>query len=215
MTDIGSKCLEGDMEIRSTLLVVVGTRLGVEVYARIARAFIDCGVDLFSNPHVGVRRPMGLTDANRARASEHGDVHTAIQWYLKWRPQQALPEDDAGVFNPLCFGKMHTYLNRSKRVLVFDPDATGWESRLSVAIAFAFQKNIVCQHGNRCFTCHKEEDLPRIKFQTPLAFLNAEVKISEWSVCFYFEQRDSFSWLVYTNTSGSSIRKSQPLQKSG
>ena len=175
VTRLGSTCLEGDMDIRNTLLVEVGARLGVEVYARIASAYIAAGIDVFSNPHPGLQHHNGLTDEHLALASEHGDIHTAVMWYLKWCSESSLPPDHEGSFNTLCFRKMYSYLNRSRDDLVFDPDKTDWESRLSVAIAFAFQKNIVCRHGNRCVTCFIKEDSKRVDVDTPLAFLNAEI----------------------------------------
>ena len=69
MTRIGYKCLEGDMDISGALLVEVGTRLGVGVCARVASAFIASGVDLFSNPHVGVGQPIGLSEKHLAPVS--------------------------------------------------------------------------------------------------------------------------------------------------
>ena len=39
VTRIGSTCLEGNMEIRSALIVEIGIRLVVGVYARIASTF--------------------------------------------------------------------------------------------------------------------------------------------------------------------------------
>ena len=91
------------MEIRNTLLVEVGAKLDVEVYARIAAAFMASGVDLFSKPS-GIKKPIGWTDKQRALASKHGDVHTAVEWYLKWYPEQWLPEDHEGVSTLCAFG---------------------------------------------------------------------------------------------------------------
>ena len=123
-----------DMEISSAVLVEVGTSLGVGVYARVASAFIASGVDLFSNPHAGVRQPIGLTDEHLALVSKYGDVHTAVKWYFNWCPDQSLPEDHERSFNSLCFRKMHSSLNLCFRK--FAHGVTCWEFRLSVAIAF-------------------------------------------------------------------------------
>ena len=202
MTHIGFKCLERDMEIRNNLLVEVGARLDVEVYARIASAYIAAAIDLFSNPHQELQQHTGLTDEHLALASQHGDIHTAVKWYLKWLPELSLPAVHEGRFNSLCFPKMHSYLKGSCDEFVFDPDKTGWESRLSVAIAFAFQKNIVCRHGNTCVTCFINEDAKRVGADPPLACLNVEVEISQRSVCYSDKVPDSnsSSWLVYVKT---------------
>ena len=196
VTRMGETCLAGDMDICSTLLAEVGRKLDVETYARVASAFIACGVDLFSMPHPGVRQPIGLSEEQLRLASKLGDVHTAVIWFLKWFPKKSLPADLAHCFNILCFWKMLVELGDYLEDLVLAAETKDWGLRLSVALGFAYQKNIVCQHGNRCVTCHIEEDERR----TPLHMLNAEVKISEWSVCYYDEERDSSSWLVYTKT---------------
>ena len=83
VTRIGITCLLGDMDIRNTLLVEVGSRLGVRSHAKIASAYIGSGVGLFNNPYAGNRKPIGLTEEQRRVASKHGDVHTAVEWYLK------------------------------------------------------------------------------------------------------------------------------------
>ena len=51
-----------------------------------------------------------------------------------------LPAVHERCFNSPCFRKIHNYLKSDD--LEFDPDKTDWESRLSVAIAFAFQKQL-------------------------------------------------------------------------
>ena len=123
------------MEIRSILLVEVGDRLGVAVYARIASAYIAAGIDLFSNPHAGIEQDIGLTKDQLEFASEHGDIHTAVKWYLKWLPHKSLPKDQEECFNPLCFRKMHCDLtcrvkpnqqtgNSEPVDVLGDPDAT-------------------------------------------------------------------------------------------
>ena len=95
VTRVGDTCLAGDMDINSALLAEVGSTLGVGAYARVASAFIASGVDLFSNPHAGVRQPIGLTDEHLALASKHGDVHTAVKWYFNWGPDQSVLSEDA------------------------------------------------------------------------------------------------------------------------
>ena len=197
VTHMGEKCLQGDMDICSSLLVLVGRSLGVGVYARVASAYIAAGVDLFSIPHPGVKQPIGLSEEQLKLASKLGDVHTAVFWFLKWFPKKSLPDNLEKCFNPLCFNKMLVEVGDIVEDLAAAAYAAPvWGLRLQLALGFAYQKNIVCQHGNRCVSCHIEED-PR---REPLQMLNAEVKISEWSVCYYFEQRDSCSWLVYTKT---------------
>ena len=196
VTRMGYKCLMGDMDIPGAVLVEVGTRLGVEAYAKVAAAFIACGLDLFSNPHAGVKQVIGLTAKQLALASKYGDVHTAVTWFLKWCPHQRLPEHQEDCFNTLCFRKMHTSLYRNRGYFALPNGAANYEFRMLVAIAFAKQKSIVCRHGNTCVTCHMEKDERRAS----LAFLNAEVMISERSVCYREEKQDNPSWLVYVST---------------
>ena len=187
------------MDIRTALFVQVATKLGVQVYARIAAAFIATGMDLFSCPVLGDKKIISLTDEQRKLAAPEGDVHTAVKWYLKWSPEKSLPDAQEACFNIMCFWMMQSYLTRKDERPVIASDAPGWELPLSVAIAFAFQKNIVCQHGNRCVTCHLHEDDTRRAVATPLQFLNTEVTISQRSVIYSDGESDgnSFSWLVY------------------
>ena len=184
VTRMGSKCLAKDMDIRGILLVEVGTKLGVEIYAKIAAAFIASGNDLFSNPHPGIQQPTSLTDEQLALASEYGDIHTAVKWYLEWCRNESLPEDQESCLNHMCFRKMHSYLHSKRRAFDVVPAATGYEMRLCVAIGFVYQKNVVCQHGNRLVTCHIDVDLRRKDGHTPLEFLNQDVMISQRSVCY-------------------------------
>ena len=81
LTSIGSTCLDGDMDIRGALFVEVATKLGVEVYARIASAFIATGMDLFSNPLPGVQKLIPLTDEQLVLASERPGCF----WPSSWR----------------------------------------------------------------------------------------------------------------------------------
>ena len=81
LTVIGQKCVEGDMDIRKALLVEVGIRLGIEVHAKIAAAYIVSGVELFSYPHLDATKLCGLTDQQLACPQEYGDIHTAVHWY--------------------------------------------------------------------------------------------------------------------------------------
>ena len=196
VTPLGYKCLERDMDISGTLLVEVGIRLGVGEYAKVAAAFLNSGVELFSNAHVGVKQVIPLTVEQLDVASKYGDVHTAVKWFLKWCPKQELPDHHEKLFNIICFRKMHTALYRKAGYFDIPHGASNYEIRLSVAIAFPNQKSIVCRHGNTCVTCHKVEDERR----GSLALLNAEVKISERSVCYQEETHDSPSWLVYVAT---------------
>ena len=110
VTRMGYKCLMGDMDITGAVLVEVGTTLGVEAYAKVAAAFIACGLDLFSNPHAGVKQVVGLTAKQLALASKYGDVHTAVKWFLKWCPKLSLPDHLEPLFNIMCFRKMHAAL---------------------------------------------------------------------------------------------------------
>ena len=197
VTRMGYKCLMGDMDITGAVLVEVGTRLGVEAYAKVAAAFIACGLDLFSNPHAGVKQVVGLTAKQLALASKYGDVHTAVKWFLKWCPKLSLPDHLESLFNIMCFRKMHAALYRKRGYFALPNNgAANYEIRLLVAIAFAKQKSIVCRHGNTCVTSHMDKDERREN----LAFLNAEVKISERSVCYLEEMQDNPSWLVYVST---------------
>ena len=187
------------MDIRGALFVEVATKLGVQVYARIAAAFIATGMDLFSSPVLGDKKITPLTDDQRKLAAPEGDVHTAVKWYLKWSQVKSLPVDQEACFNIMCFWKMQSYLSRKDERPVIASDAPGWELPLSVALAFAFQKNIVCQHGNRCVTCHIDVDARRRDVDTPLQFVNTEVTISQRSVIYSDGECDgkSSSWLVY------------------
>ena len=187
------------MDIRTALFVQVATKLGVQVYGRIAAAFIATGMDLFSCPVLGDKKIISLTDEQRKLAAVEGDVHTAVKWYLRWSRAKSLPVAQEACFNIMCFLKMQSYLTRNDERPVIASDASGWELPLSVAIAFAFQKNIVCQHGNRCVTCHLHEDDTRRNVATPLQFLNTEVTISPRSVIYSDGESDgnSSSWLVY------------------
>ena len=187
------------MDIRGALFVEVATKLGVQVYARIAAAFIATGMDLFSSPVVGEKKITPLTDDQLKLAAPEGDIHTAVKWYLKWAQVKSLPRDQEACFDIMCFWKMQCLLNRKDERPVIASDAPGWESRLCVAIAFAYQKNIVCQHGNRCVTCHIDEDARRRDVDPPLKFQNTEVTISQRSVVYYEGDSDgkSSSWLVY------------------
>ena len=201
MTRIGSKCLEGDMDIRNNLLVEVGAKLGIEAYARVASAFMASGVGLFPNSHAGIRKPIGLTEEQKALASKHGDVHTAVEWYLKWHATQKLPDDAERCFNILCFKKMFSFLDRNSYFAksMTALDELPWALRLQVALGFTFQKDIVCVFGTRCVTCHINEDPRRVKCGG-LAYLNAEVEISKASVCHDAKERDKGSWMVYVKT---------------
>ena len=187
------------MDIRTALFVQVATKLGVQVYARIAAAFIATGMDLFSCPVLGDKKMISLTDEQRKLAAVEGDVHTAVRWYLRWSRAKSLPVAQEACFNIMCFLKMQSYLSRKDERPVIASDAPGWELPLSVALAFAFQKNIVCQHGNRCVTCHIDEDARRRDVDPPLEFQNTEVTISQRSVVYYEGDSDgkSSSWLVY------------------
>ena len=196
VTPLGYKCLERDMDISGTLLVEVGIRLGVGDYAKVAAAFLNSGVELFSNAHAGVKQVIALTAEQRDLASKYGDVHTAVKWFLKWCPKLSLPDHLEPLFNIMCFRKMHAALYRKAGYFDIPHGASNYEIRLVVAIAFSNQKSIVCRHGNTCVTCHKVEDERR----GSLALLNAEVKISERSVCYQEETHDSPSWLVYVAT---------------
>ena len=69
------------MDIRGALFVEVATKLGVQVYARIAAAFIATGMDLFSSPVPGDKKITPLTDEQVKLAAHEGDVHTAVKWY--------------------------------------------------------------------------------------------------------------------------------------
>ena len=135
-----------------------------------------------------------MTEEQRRVASKHGDVHTAVEWYLKWFPEQRLAEVDNGIFNVVCFRRMHSTLRSSREEFVVDPEVTDYEWRLVVAIGFVWQKDIVCAFGNTCVTCHIDEDSRRA---SRLEFLNAEVQISELSVCNSDAARENGLWLVY------------------
>ena len=100
---MGEKCLQGDMDICSSLLVIVGRSLGVGVYARVASAYIAAGVDLFSIPYPGVKQPIGLSEEQLKLASKLGDVHTAVFWFLKWFLKKSLSDNLEKCFNTLCF----------------------------------------------------------------------------------------------------------------
>ena len=197
VTPLGYKCLERDMDISGTLLVEVGIRLGVGDYAKVAAAFLNSGVELFSNAHAGVKQVIALTAEQRDLASKYGDVHTAVKWFLKWCPKLSLPDHLESLFNIMCFRKMHAALYRKRGYFALPIDGeANYEMRMLVAIAFAKQRSIVCRHGNTCVTSHMDKDERREN----LAFLNAEVKISERSVCYMDEMQDNPSWLVYVST---------------
>ena len=103
VTCMGEKCLQGDMDICSAVLVEVGWSLGIEPYARVASAYIAAAVDLFIIPYPGVKQPVGLSQEQLKLASKLGDVHTAVFWFLKWLPEKSLPADLEKWFNSLCF----------------------------------------------------------------------------------------------------------------
>ena len=105
------------MDIRAALFVEVATKLGVQVYARIAAAFIATGMDLFSCPVLGDKKIISLTDEQRKLAAVEGDVHTAVKWYLRWSPAKSLPVAQEACFNIMCFLKMQVMVlqkNNSK-----------------------------------------------------------------------------------------------------
>lgn len=198
---MGERALQGSMDIRINVMIEVAKLLHLEDHAQVAAAFIASKLDLFVDTMPELRGQAGLSGAQLELAVGHSDVHTAVALYLRWKVQsRQLAEGEHKLVRIVCLRKMESTL--AERNHEFDVAASlsapHWEDRLTIAIAFAFQKNIVCQQGSVYASPHAQADSRRNACDPQLRQCQHTVQVSPMSLCApQPSATTTTSWLVY------------------
>ena len=72
------------MEVRFTVLMEAGERLGIPEHAQVAAAFLVTGMELFLNATPNLKGKSRLLPSQVELGEPGGDIHTAVQWFLVW-----------------------------------------------------------------------------------------------------------------------------------
>ena len=213
-TSLGEEVLLGHMDVALNLLVAVAARLGIRDIGVVAAAFLTSKRDLFSDvlqagtafgldsrqdalgESAGFPRSAGEGDREPA-----GDVHTAVRWYLEWvRRGRQLPSELGLLFRTACFRKMEERAPAFTTGQAEDLLASlRWRRPLTVALAFAFQRNIVHRFGARYKTTCYADDPIRQSLNLPPE--ETILEISNRSVCFaHDDDAAAAAWVVYAGT---------------
>ena len=96
VTSVGDEICRGDMDIRLTVMMILGRRFGIGRYVELVAAFLAAGMELFVNMTPMMRSASRLLPSQVALGEGHGDVHTAVKWFLVWESAGGtLPEEVA------------------------------------------------------------------------------------------------------------------------
>ena len=219
MTALGHAALEGSLDIRLNVLVYAGHLLGIGQHALIAAAFIEQRIDLFVDLMPSVEPRGGLTVEQRLLGRAEGDVHTGVWWFLSWLDGgRQLRDGPRRCLKTACFKRMEAHLRRMRapyieaRTLMQVP---GWADALTIVLAFAYQKHLGCQQGQKYVTGHVCSDPERQRLgmedlQFCVAISNRSVCCREGQAEVQAEEQDEVepasrvaegsTWIVYAGT---------------
>ena len=207
LTTLGTQALKGDMDICASIMVQVSSTLGVKAHALVAARFISCGGELFADVvQSGKQATLSCLQVNLGvdagfSSSGLSDIHTVVHLYLLFvAGGRRLPTHMASLLRMGCLHRMSAGLpewTRSESQAMLDK--TDWARALTVAIAFAYQKNILHVYGCTEYkSCFRAEDEVANSFGLDAGHECLQVSIRSLAHASYHASPPT--WVVYVAT---------------